>query len=557
MWLVIILLIAVFFRFYDLKNVPPGLWADEAINGNNAVEANWKIFYPENFGREGLFINIQSLFVTAFGNEPWVLRLPSAIFGALTVLGLYLMTRELFSGKVALFASFFLATSFWHINFSRIGFRAIMAPFFLVWSFYFLFLGMRKTATFSTLGVESPKTQSVFPVAVFALAGLLFGLGFHSYIAYRIAPVIALLPLWKFYKLRLIEVRLQSVSDGSRTSIISRACTPCLIGLFIFMAFVAALPLLWYYAQNPADFLGRTSAISIFRSPNPLAQFSENFVKTLGMFNVVGDFNWRHNLAGSPQLWWSVGILFLFGLLVALRSSTLGVKSQKTPSVFPRNAYNFVLLWFAIMLLPVALSNESLPHALRAIVLIPPAMIFAALGLERIIEKFKTWLEKQKNNWPSKLNQLLRIQRELILLLFVFFAANIAHAYNAYFLRWAPNFNVYQAFQVDITEKAHWLNQQPENIKKYVITDAVDRIDISGSPMSLQPVIFITNTFFEKVQKEKNIYYFGANNLSGVDCSGKCVIIPVESKPTIYKTLKQKIPGLRLDASPGFVIFRK
>src|SRR3990167_2287305 len=354
LWLVIILLIAVFFRFYDLKNVPPGLWADEAINGNNAVEANWKVFYPENFGREGLFINIQSLFVTAFGNEPWVLRLPSAIFGALTVLGLYLMTRELFSGKVALFASFFLATSFWHINFSRIGFRAIMAPFFLVWSFYFLFLGMRKTATFSTLGVESPKTQSVFPVAVFALAGLLFGLGFHSYIAYRIAPVIALLPLWKFYKLRLIEVRLQSVSDGSRTSIISRACTPCLIGLFIFMAFVAALPLLWYYAQNPADFFGRTSAISIFQSPDPLGQFSKNFVKTLGMFNFAGDFNWRHNLAGSPQLWWPVGLLFLIGIWIS-------IKKFRWPN-------NFVYLWFVAMILQVALSNESLPHALRAIV---------------------------------------------------------------------------------------------------------------------------------------------------------------------------------------------
>src|SRR3989338_8630938 len=182
LWLGVIILLAVFFRFYDLRNPPPGLWADEAMNGNNAVEMKWKVYYPENFGREGLFINIQSLFVAAFGHEPWVLRLPSTIFGILTVPGLYLMTRELFGRRIALFATFFLATSFWHIMFSRIGFRAIMAPFFFVWSFYFLFLGARKLK------------QSLF-----ILAGLLFGLGFHSYIAYRIAPLIAVLPLWRFY----------------------------------------------------------------------------------------------------------------------------------------------------------------------------------------------------------------------------------------------------------------------------------------------------------------------------------------------------------------------
>src|SRR3989344_5234992 len=183
-WLFLIILVAAFLRFYDIKTPPPGLWADEAMNGTNAIQAlesgGWKVFYPENFGREGLFINIQALFVKAFGHEPWILRLPSAIFGLLTVLGLYFLTKELFFERVALFAAFFLATSFWHINFSRMGFRAIMAPFFLVWSFYFLFLAMRKQKEW-----------------IFALAGLIFGLGAHSYIAYRAAPLIGPLALWK------------------------------------------------------------------------------------------------------------------------------------------------------------------------------------------------------------------------------------------------------------------------------------------------------------------------------------------------------------------------
>src|SRR3989344_8396597 len=292
MGITVILFLAVFLRFYDIKNVPPGLWSDEAVNGVNTIQAlesgpsaswrtgGWKVFYQENFGREGLFINIQALFVKALGHEPWVLRLPSAIFGLLTVLGLYFLTKELFLERIALFASFFLATSFWHINFSRIGFRAIMAPFFLVWAFYFLFLGMRKQKEW-----------------IFTSAGFTFGLGFHTYIAYRAAPIIAFLPFWSFYK----SWREDTGRPLGRP--VSKHCAPCLIGLFIFMAFLAALPLLWYYAQNPADFLGRTSAISVFKSSNPLGQFSENLVKTLGMFNFAGDFNWRHNLAGSPQLW--------------------------------------------------------------------------------------------------------------------------------------------------------------------------------------------------------------------------------------------------------------
>jgi hypothetical protein len=75
------------------------------MNGNNALEAlethTFKTFYPENNGREGLFINIQAIFLKfliplAGQTEPWMLRLPSAIFGILTVLGVYLLTKEIF-----------------------------------------------------------------------------------------------------------------------------------------------------------------------------------------------------------------------------------------------------------------------------------------------------------------------------------------------------------------------------------------------------------------------------------------------------------------------------
>ena len=56
--LIAIVSVAALARFYALDRIPPGVYADEAINGNEGIDAvrsgNLKIFYPTNNGREGL-----------------------------------------------------------------------------------------------------------------------------------------------------------------------------------------------------------------------------------------------------------------------------------------------------------------------------------------------------------------------------------------------------------------------------------------------------------------------------------------------------------------------
>ncbi|MDP3762777.1 MAG: glycosyltransferase family 39 protein, partial [bacterium] len=451
-----ILVLAVFFRFYDLKNVPPGLYPDEAMNGNNALEAiahkDWKIFYPENNGREGLFINIQSAFIYFLGNKPWVLRLPSAIFGTLTVLGLYFLSKLLFAERIALLASFFLAASFWHINFSRIGFRAIMAPFFLVWALYFLL------RFYKNEGSNFSQTLS----AVFG--GIFFGLGFHTYIAYRIVPPLLLTLLLSPDALR---GRGSALATGER-----RSCFPCILALFLFFAFIAALPLGIYYLQNPQDFFGRTAQISIFSLPaqageaSPLGALSENVVKTAGMFWFVGDFNWRHNFSGAAQLWWPVGVFFAVGLLTA------------------RNL--FLFSWLFLGLLPVVISSEGLPHALRAIIVLPPIMILAALGANFVLEK---------------------IRKELALALLLVLAISLPlWTYNQYFLRWAERPETRDAFAEKYSQLASYLNSLPLQTPKYVLVNAPGA-EVRGIPMPAQSVMFLTDTFLPEKQKAKNIFY--------------------------------------------------
>jgi len=60
LYLSIILILAIFFRLWKLNEIPPGLYPDVAINGNEAFfslkNKDFKVFYPENYGREGLMI---------------------------------------------------------------------------------------------------------------------------------------------------------------------------------------------------------------------------------------------------------------------------------------------------------------------------------------------------------------------------------------------------------------------------------------------------------------------------------------------------------------------
>ena len=88
-WLVFagIIVFASFLRLYHITTTPTGLYPDEAMDGNNALEViqtgHFQVFYVEDNGREGLYVNTLVFFIKAFGNKPWVVRLPAAITGSL------------------------------------------------------------------------------------------------------------------------------------------------------------------------------------------------------------------------------------------------------------------------------------------------------------------------------------------------------------------------------------------------------------------------------------------------------------------------------------------
>jgi 4-amino-4-deoxy-L-arabinose transferase-like glycosyltransferase len=517
-FLTVILLLGCFFRLWQLDSIPPGLYHDEAMNGNNALEAletkDFKWFYQENNGREGLYVNLAAIPLSIFGNESWALRLLSAIFGMLTILGLFLLARELFNTRIALFSSFFLAISFWHILFSRIGFRAIMAPFFLVWAFYFLWKAIKHSQQQSLLNGGKRLWWALS-------AGLLFGLGFHSYIAFRIAPFLLIIPFWVLWKKPSTKAQAKKI-----------------IGVFLISAFIAGLPLGLYFLENPQDFLGRTSQISIFSSDSPIKDLGANIAKTIGMFFFVGDYNWRHNLAGAPQLWWPVSLLFLLGLFIGTKG--LIQKSKR------KNEFIFLFLWILFMSLPVVISSEGLPHALRAIVLIIPLMIFAGLGLELIVKKTEKWLKLKLKQYPDSAKQILRIRKKLVILLLVFFLLLTAHSFAQYFLKWGESIYTYHAFNGRYWDIGKYLKSLPAETPKYVIVNA-GGVMVKGIPMPAQTVMFAA----------KKINYLLPEKIDSIKCLDSCVIITLESDAFLREKIKQKIPELQLDIKPGIEVLIK
>jgi len=305
-FLAAILLIAVFFRFYHLTTLPPGLGPDEAMNGNNAVEAvetnHLQMFYTEDNGREGLYVDLVALLLRHWPiYEPWVIRAPAAIAGVLTVLGLYLLVSELFGVGEGLIAAFLLSTSTWHITFSRQGLRAILAPLLLLWSMWVMIYAFCEFPKLRT----APRSSNRWWYVV--VAGFLYGLGFYTYIAYRITPLLVVLLIASFSK--------RSTGFWGKMAV------------FLAVTLMTVWPLGWYFYSHPEAFVGRASQISIMNSPNPTRAFLTNLGKEALMFNLQGDR--KQNFNGAPELFLPVGILFLLGLGACLAALVrFGCKSE-------------------------------------------------------------------------------------------------------------------------------------------------------------------------------------------------------------------------------------
>ncbi len=349
------LLVGALLRLLAIQHTPPGLWIDEAFNGTDALRAlatgRFEVFYPANNGREGLFINLQAFSIFLFRDvlhwsqwpEPWMLRGVSAVLGTLTLAAFYPLARRLLSARESMLALFFLATGFWHVAFSRVGFRAIAAPLFLCLGFYFLL-------------AFAAELHGRFGKALLfsALAGAACGAGLHTYIAFRPVPALAAIVL-------LAAVRRERFA---RIAWVTAA--------FAAGFLVLAYPLLAYFVSHPGAFLKRGDSIAVWSEASPIKGFLWACAATAQMFFLEGDANWRHNAYKAPQFSFLLAPCVLAGLIrLALDLFSRGFRRRRAALIFG--------LLLATGLAPI-LAVEGAPHALRALQMVVPLTIAAGLG---------------------------------------------------------------------------------------------------------------------------------------------------------------------------------
>jgi len=511
--LVSIIAVASFLRLWQLNAIPPGLYPDVAINGNDALDVinthTPKVFFPENNGREGLFINLIALSFIIFGPSIWAIKIVAAIIGILTVPGLYLLSKEIFrhtrfsekqAETVSLLSAFFLTTSFWHIHFSRIGFRAICIPLILVFSFYFLFKAFR--------------TRRILPAVI---GGGIFGLGFYTYTSFRFAVLLLLIVLiyWLVQCLKSRETKTY-LKLGSA---------------FLIAVFVIAIPIGIYFLQHPSDFIGRAEGVSIFTKNNPVMAFGISVLTHLAMFNFKGDYNWRHNYSGQPMLPFLLGITFVLGLIY----SAINLFKKKDTIL-----HLFVFSGFLIMLLPGMLTVESIPHSLRVVGVIPFVYFFAGLGSWKAYEFLSSNSQKKK----------------IVIACSIFFLVSIGVSEpKKYFYYWAENPEVKNAFSENYLLIGNYLNSLPDDVVKYVVVNLQGAAVPfpNGLPMPAQTPMFIERAKFGKIRatyiEPKDIKKIVAGNK-------KIAIIPLQIGSDISLKIYETLPVARIEINRDFWVYK-
>ena len=330
-------------RLFNLNGLPPGLWFDEALNGQDAAAVwsgpeGFRLVYPDVFPREPLFETLLALAVGVGGPRVPVLRVTSAAVGLLTIILLWAMLRREAGETAALAAAGVLATLFWHVLFSRLVFRTIVLGPWLVGLVWAVLACRRRPTAWR-----------------FVLVGGLIGGGFYTYLTwYFMLPGVAGLVAWLIWTVSPRGERLRRA------------------GVVVGCALIVFLPLGLHYARHPEHLLARPAQVSIFRDgmgPG-LTEILQNTGEAFLMFHWSGDHVPTQNIPRRSALDPIQGLFFLYGLVLCLAR------------LRRREPLAAILLgWTGCGLLATVLTRTDSPNFLRTLCITPAVAAIVALGL--------------------------------------------------------------------------------------------------------------------------------------------------------------------------------
>jgi hypothetical protein len=341
---------------YKIDQIPPSLTWDEAAVGYNAYaianfgKDEWGRAFPFYFksfedDKHPIHIYFTALSVKLLGLNEFSTRLPAAIFGILSVIVIFYLTRILFNNNLAsLFVAFLLTISPMAIHFSRFNHEFNFALLFFLLGLYLFFLSLkRRKARWLAISVTS------------------FGVSFLSYHAAIVVVPPILILLFAFYFPKLWTLK---------RSLISSAVVMLLLGMIVFLN-----PELLGFAriQQSSIDLSHLNETRLYKlTNNPILgrgelvwdQYILHFQPTF-LF-ISGDKNPRLSSQGAGEFYWLQLPLIVLGIvyLVLLRSRIALI----------------LLAWLVLSALPSSLAAEA-PHSARSLFMAGSFNLISGIGL--------------------------------------------------------------------------------------------------------------------------------------------------------------------------------
>lgn len=338
---------------------PPLLHFDMAQNAMDAIAANstgnYQLFYPANFGREGLFINLIALSFKLFGIGIIQYRAVGIFIMLLTELIFFLIAKELFRKKATVYLTLLLfVSSGWVVAIGRLGLRASIVP---------LAVGLMY------LGYLKLDRSHWNAIASMCLALLGFSMLINSY-----PGAWPFIPLWLFFLWKLSREKKNSKSYN-----IFYVANVVVLGVFGWLVIsgtysIARMgevvtnetmaPPLWIHLAKP---LAIISNIFIAGSLEPhLNAYGFPLLPLLALF-LIYEFIFLNKNKKPSQVWYML-VWICLGTVTSL-ISTIGLNYLRTTVIM---LPLFLLLGFAIDWL---LSNKTLLAGKRK----PLVMLFIIL----------------------------------------------------------------------------------------------------------------------------------------------------------------------------------
>lgn len=391
LWLVV-LGVAVFFRFYRLQSVPSEMVSDHAeklLDVYDVLSGQFNTYFPRNTGREFFQFYWTALIVLLFGQGVSFLslKLGTVILGVLTLPYLYLIGKELGSKRLGLLAMGFAGIAYWPNLISRIALRFTLYPFFYAPTLYYFLRGMRRMRR-----------------SDFIWSGFFLGLGLHGYSPFRVVPILLAVGVVLYW---LHLRRLAKVEDAERSpevvkGVVRIARRETWLGLVALavVSFILFLPLLRYTMDNP-DMVAFRALTRLGDAEQPLQGspwliFLSNFWRAMTMFAWDNGEVWVISITHRPILDAISGALFHLGALLLLAR-------------YLRHRHwadGFMLLSLPVLLMPSILSlafpgeNPCLNRTAAAII---PTFLFLGYALEAVMDALeRTWMV-----WGKRLAWLL------------------------------------------------------------------------------------------------------------------------------------------------------